>query len=151
MSAEITLTFPDRTEKRYPRGVTPLPVNQNLDPAARARTVGLKVDGRPCDLRAPLTRDTRVEPLSFDSPDGREVFRHSSSHLMAQAVKRLFPGAKLAIGPAIEDGFYYDFEFDRALTPDDLEKIEATMRELARAAPPPERPGRPQAAAARPL
>src|SRR5574341_677880 len=62
---------------------------------------------------------------------GREVFRHSSAHLMAQAVKRLFPGVKLAIGPAIEDGFYYDFEYGRALTPEDLEKIEATMRELA--------------------
>jgi threonyl-tRNA synthetase len=120
-----------------------------LDPATRARTVGLKVDGRPCDLRAPLTRDTRVEPLSFDSPDGREVFRHSSSHLMAQAVKRLFPGAKLAIGPAIEDGFYYDFEFDRALTPDDLEKIETTMRELARAAQPIERQDLPKAEAVR--
>ena len=149
MSAEITLTFPDRIEKRYPRGVTPLAVIESLDPATRARTVGLKVDGRPCDLRAPLTRDTRVEPLSFDSPDGREVFRHSSSHLMAQAVKRLFPGAKLAIGPAIEDGFYYDFEFDRALTPDDLEKIETTMRELARAAQPIERQDLPKAEAVR--
>ena len=149
MSAEITLTFPDRTEKRYPRGVTPLAVIESLDPTTRARTVGLKVDGRPCDLRAPLTRDTRVEPLSFDSPDGREVFRHSSSHLMAQAVKRLFPGAKLAIGPAIEDGFYYDFEFDRTLTPDDLEKIEATMRELARAAQPIERQDLPKADAVR--
>ncbi len=149
MSAEITLTFPDRTEKRYPRGVTPLAVIESLDPATRARTVGLKVDGQPCDLRAPLTRDTRVEPLSFDSPDGREVFRHSSSHLMAQAVKRLFPGAKLAIGPAIEDGFYYDFEFDRALTPDDLEKIETTMRELARAAQPIERQDLPKADAVR--
>jgi len=149
MSAEITLTFPDRTEKRYPRGVTPLAVIESLDPATRARTVGLKVDGRPCDLRAPLARDTRVEPLSFDSPDGREVFRHSSSHLMAQAVKRLFPGAKLAIGPAIEDGFYYDFEVDRALTPDDLEKIEATMRELARAAQPIERQDLPKADAVR--
>jgi threonyl-tRNA synthetase len=129
--------------------VTPLAVIESLDPATRARTVGLKVDGRPCDLRAPLTRDTRVEPLSFDSPDGREVFRHSSSHLMAQAVKRLFPGAKLAIGPAIEDGFYYDFEFDRALTPDDLEKIEATMRELARAAQPIERQDLPKAEAVR--
>jgi threonyl-tRNA synthetase len=129
--------------------VTPLAVIESLDPATRARTVGLKVDGRPCDLRAPLTRDTRVEPLSFDSPDGREVFRHSSSHLMAQAVKRLFPGAKLAIGPAIEDGFYYDFEFDRALTPDDLEKIEATMRELARAAQPIERQDLPKADAVR--
>src|SRR3990170_3278828 len=149
MSAEITLTFPDRTEKRYPRGVTPLAVIESLDPTTRARTVGLKVDGRPCDLRAPLTENGTVEPLSFDSPEGREVFRHSSSHLMAQAVKRLFPGAKLAIGPAIEDGFYYDFEFDRALTPDDLEKIEATMRELARAAQPIERQDRPRAAAVR--
>jgi threonyl-tRNA synthetase len=90
-------------------------------------------------LRTPLSQDAQIEPLVFDTADGREVFRHSSSHLMAQAVKRLYPGAKLAIGPAIEDGFYYDFEYDRALTPDDLEKIEATMRELAGAGMPIER------------
>src|SRR5574341_1608758 len=152
MSAEtrhITLTFPDRTSRAYPVGVTPLAVIEGLNPAVKARVVSLKVNGKPSDLRTPLTHDAQVEPLSFDTPDGREVFRHSSSHLMAQAVKRLFPGAKLAIGPAIEDGFYYDFEFDRALTPDDLEKIEATMRELARAAQPIERQDLPKAEAVR--
>ncbi len=135
-SAEIILTFPDRTQKSYPQGVTPLAVIEHLDPATRARTVALKVDGRPLDLHAPLTASAPVEPLSFDSPEGREVFRHSSSHLMAQAVKRLFPSAKLAIGPAIDDGFYYDFDYERPLTPEDLEKIETTMREMARAALP---------------
>jgi threonyl-tRNA synthetase len=135
MSAEmrqITLTFPDRTTKAYPAGVTPSTVIEGLDPAVRARIVSLKVNGKPSDLHTPLTRDAQVEPLAFETPDGREVFRHSSAHLMAQAVKRLFPGVKLAIGPAIEDGFYYDFEYDRALTPEDLDKIEATMQELAR-------------------
>ena len=136
MSAEprqITLTFPDHTVKRYPSGTTPLTVIESLDPAVRARVVSLKVDGRPYDLRVPLTRDAQVEPLTFESAEGREVFRHSSSHLMAQAVKRLFPTAKLAIGPAIEDGFYYDFDYDRPLTPEDLQRVEAAMRELTKA------------------
>jgi threonyl-tRNA synthetase len=134
MSAQIILTFPDQTSKTYPSGVTPLTIIEGLNAEARSRTVALKVEGRPWDLHTPLTENGAVEPLSFESPEGREVFRHSSSHLMAQAVKRLFPGAKLAIGPAIEDGFYYDVDFDRPLTPEDLEKIEATMHELARAA-----------------
>ncbi|MFZ5863697.1 MAG: threonine--tRNA ligase [Nitrospirota bacterium] len=134
MSSEIVLTFPDHTSRSFPAGVTPQTVINGLDSAHRSRTIALKVDGRVADLYAPLHRDARVEPLSFDSAEGREVFRHSSAHLMAQAVKRLFPGIKLAIGPAIEDGFYYDFDYDRPLTPEDLEKIEALMQELARTA-----------------
>ncbi len=146
---QITLTFPDRTTRTYPAGVTPLAVIEGLDPAVRSRTVSLRVNGRPADLRTPLNQDVQVEPLVFDTADGREVFRHSSSHLMAQAVKRLFPGVKLAIGPAIDDGFYYDFEYDRALTPEDLEKIETTMRELARAGMSIERQEMPKADAIR--
>jgi threonyl-tRNA synthetase len=134
MLSEIVLTFPDQTSRSFPAGVTPQTVIDGLDQALRGRTIALKVDGRPADLHAPLRHDARVEPLSFDSAEGREVFRHSSSHLMAQAVKRLFPGIKLAIGPAIEDGFYYDFDYDRPLTPEDLEKVEAVMQELARTA-----------------
>ncbi|MBI3608221.1 MAG: threonine--tRNA ligase [Nitrospirae bacterium] len=136
MLAQIILTFPDQTSKAYPNGVTPLTIIEGLDGEARSRTIALKVDGRLWDLHTPVTENSRVEPLSFESSEGREVFRHSSSHLMAQAVKRVFPGAKLAIGPAIEDGFYYDIDYDRPLTPEDLEKIEATMGELARAALP---------------
>ncbi len=91
------------------------------------------VNGAPMDLSAPLTEDASIEPLTFESPEGKEVYRHSSTHIMAQAVKEVFPTAQLTIGPAIEDGFYYDFAFDRPFTPEDLEKIEARALEIIKA------------------
>ncbi|MGQ0666019.1 MAG: threonine--tRNA ligase [Nitrospiraceae bacterium] len=90
-----------------------------------------KVNGQVVDLSRPLAEDAILEPLGFDSTEGREVYRHSSTHLMAQAVKELFPSAQLTIGPALEDSFYYDFAFDRPFTPEDLEKIEARAAEIA--------------------
>lgn len=90
------------------------------------------VNGHPTDLSAELRVDATVEPLRFDSPEGREVYRHSSTHIMAQAVKELFPGAQLTIGPALEDSFYYDFSFERPFTPEDLEKIEARAIEITK-------------------
>ena len=83
-----------------------------------------KVDGAVVDLSRPLSEGSVVEPLRFDSAEGREVYRHSSTHIMAQAVKELFPSAQLTIGPALEDSFYYDFAFERPFTPEDLERIE---------------------------
>ncbi|MDI6771580.1 MAG: threonine--tRNA ligase [bacterium] len=97
------------------------------------------VDGQLRDLRWPLESDARVEFVTFDEPAGREVYWHSTSHLMAQAVKQLFPEAKLAIGPPIEDGFYYDFDIGRPFSPEDLERIEARLKELAAADQPVER------------
>jgi len=91
------------------------------------------VDGQLRDLRWPLESDARVEFVTFDEPAGREVYWHSTSHLMAQAVKQLFPEARLAIGPPIEDGFYYDFDIGRPFSPEDLERIEARMKDLAAA------------------
>ena len=82
-----------------------------------------KVDGTVVDLSRPLAGGGLIEPLRFDSAEGREVYRHSSTHVMAQAVKELFPSAQLTIGPALDDSFYYDFAFDRPFTPEDLEKI----------------------------
>jgi threonyl-tRNA synthetase len=90
----------------------------------------MKVDGQLMDLHSPLQHDATVEWLTFDSPEGKEVYRHSSAHILAQAVKRLFPGAKLAIGPPIEEGFYYDIDYERPFTPDDLAKLEAVMAEI---------------------
>src|SRR5690242_5212893 len=90
------------------------------------------VNGKSTDLSAPLTADAMLEPLRFDSPEGREVYRHSSTHIMAQAVKELFPTAQLTIGPALEDSFYYDFAYDRPFTPEDLGKIEERAREIAK-------------------
>src|SRR6185437_10202089 len=89
-----------------------------------------KVDGAVVDLSRPLSGSSVVEPLRFDSAEGREVYRHSSTHLMAQAVKELFPSAQLTIGPALEDSFYYDFAFERPFTPEDLERIEDRAAEI---------------------
>ncbi len=90
------------------------------------------VNGTLKDLSALADSDAEVSLVRFDSPDGREIYRHSSAHLMAQAVKELFPTAQMTIGPAIEEGFYYDFDFERPFTPEDLEKIESRMGEISR-------------------
>ncbi|MDR7416881.1 MAG: threonine--tRNA ligase [Armatimonadota bacterium] len=124
----IRVRFPDGTELRVARGTT-------LEALARFRgeegILAAMVDGQPRDLNSPLVRDAEVRFLRFEDPEGRQIYWHSSAHLLAQAVKELFPGAKLAIGPPIEDGFYYDVDVGRSLTPEDLERIEAKMRELA--------------------
>lgn len=89
-----------------------------------------KVNGTVVDLSRPLSEDATVEPLRFDSAEGRDVYRHSSTHIMAQAVKELFPTAQLTIGPALEDSFFYDFAFERPFAPEDLEKIEARAADI---------------------
>jgi len=89
-----------------------------------------KVNGRVTDLSACLQEDSTLEPLTFDSVEGRDVYRHSSTHIMAQAVKELFPSAQLTIGPALEDSFFYDFAFERPFTPEDLEKIESRAGDI---------------------
>jgi threonyl-tRNA synthetase len=99
--------------------------------AVGSDVLAASVNGKSTDLSAPLTGDATVEPLRFDSPEGREVYRHSSTHIMAQAVKELFPTAQLTIGPALEDSFYYDFAYERPFTPEDLEQIEQRAREIA--------------------
>ena len=89
-----------------------------------------KVDGAVVDLSRPLSESSILEPLRFDSAEGREVYRHSSTHIMAQAVKELFPAAQLTIGPALEDSFYYDFAFERPFTAEDLQRIEERAAEI---------------------
>ncbi len=98
----------------------------------RGDAVGARFDGELIDLSRPLERDGTLEPVSPKTPDGLEIVRHSTAHLLAQAVKRIFPSAQVTIGPVIEDGFFYDFAFERAFTPEDLEKIEAEMKKIAK-------------------
>ncbi|MDD2417842.1 MAG: threonine--tRNA ligase [Oscillospiraceae bacterium] len=123
-------------------------VNQNttLDSLCRDISMGLyraacaaKVDGKVVDLRTELTADCTVEILTFDSPDGKKAFRHTASHIMAQAVKRLYPDTKLAIGPATDSGFYYDFDIPVPFTAEDLDKIEAEMKKIVKESLPIER------------
>ena len=134
--ARISVTLPNGSRKEYDRGVSLAQVA--MDAGARD-AVAAKVNGAARDLGAKLEEDAQVELLTFDQPEGREVYWHSSAHLMAQAVKELFPEAKLAIGPPIEQGFYYDIDIGRPFTPEDLERIEARMRELAKQDQPIER------------
>ncbi len=94
--------------------------------------IAILVNGEPKDLRYVPSSGDEIEPIKFSDPIGREIFRHSSSHLMAQAIKELYPDAKLAIGPAIEDGFYYDIDLPVSLTPEDLRKIEKKMKEIVK-------------------
>lgn len=102
-----------------------------LDPQLYGRTLVVRLGGQLLDLgRAVPEGDNLLESVGFDSPEGEDVFRHSSAHLMAAAVKELFPEVKVTIGPAIKDGFYYDFDRDTPFTPEDLERIEARMREI---------------------
>jgi threonyl-tRNA synthetase len=144
--AEIAVRFPDGTVRRYPPGTR---LGTIAEQAGRPDVFAARVDGTPQDLSAPLVRDAAVEWLTFDDPAGREIYWHSTAHLLAQAVRELFPEAKLAIGPPIEDGFYYDFDIGRPFTPEDLARIEARMRDLAGRGEPIERIAVPRAEAAR--
>ena len=109
---------------------TDLPHGAPIGDVLPEDSVCARVDGVLVDVSWPVTADVTVEPVSADEPDGLRVLRHSTAHVMAQAVCDLYPGAKYAIGPSIEDGFYYDFELPATLSPDDLERIERRMREI---------------------
>jgi len=124
----IMVTFPDGSRREFSAGVS---LAEIAKATGRSDALVARVDGALRDLSARLHEGGRVELLSFEEPEGREVYWHSSSHLMAHAVKELYPEAKLAIGPPIEQGFYYDIDIGRPFGPEDLEQIEARMRELA--------------------
>src|SRR2546428_7967684 len=133
---KIKVTLPDGQVREYPKGISLAEVARV---AGKPDAFVAKVDGEIRYLATRLDRDARVDPLTFEQPEAREVYWHSSAHLMPQAVKQLFPEAKLAIGPPIDDGFYYDIDLGRSFSPEDLEKIEARMRELAKRDQPIER------------
>jgi threonyl-tRNA synthetase len=130
----ITLTLPDGSAREVDAGTTPGQVAASIGKRLARDAVAAKVDGEWWDLTRPIEHDARIEIVTRATDPGREVLRHSTSHLMAQAVFDLFPGAHYAIGPAIADGFYYDFELPdgQTFSEDDLARIEARMRELAR-------------------
>lgn len=134
--SEIQLRLPDGRDKSMPSGITGQEVAEKIGSRLAKDALAIKLDGHLQDLNVPVDRNAAIEIVTFDALEGREVYWHSTSHLMAQAVKQLFPKAKLAIGPAIEEGFYYDFDLERPLTPEDLVKIENKMVELVKAALP---------------
>ena len=114
---------------------------ENISPAEIAKGIGMglyksvcaaKIDGEVYDLRTTITKDCKVELLTFDDTNGKKAFWHTASHILAQAVKRLYPDAKCAIGPAVDNGFYYDFDVEKAFTSEDLEKITAEMKKIVK-------------------
>jgi threonyl-tRNA synthetase len=132
---DITITFPDGSTRDVPRGSTAAELATAIGPRLAKAALAARVDDEWYDLSRPIDRDAKVAIITPDTEDGREVLRHSTAHVMAQAVTDLFPGAQYAIGPAITDGFYYDFMLPdgRHFSDDDLERIEARMREIVNA------------------
>ncbi len=129
MIAMVKVTLRDNV-REFENGISAYEIAKSIsDGLARAACV-CKIDGEVKDLRTAIDKDCTLEILTFDDDDGKRTYRHTASHILAQAVKHLFPEAKLAIGPAIENGFYYDFDVEKPFTPDDLEKIEAEMKKI---------------------
>ena len=135
----IHVTLKDGSVKEFENGISVMEIVKGLGAGLYKAACACKVNGELCDLRTVLNEDCALEVLTFDSEEGRRAFNHTASHVLAQAVKRLYPNAKLAIGPAIADGFYYDIDVEPAFGPDELEKIEAEMRKIAKEAYPIER------------
>jgi threonyl-tRNA synthetase len=130
--ATVAVTTPDGAVHHVEAGARALDVLKTAG-VLNNQVLAAQVNDRVVDLGRPLTEDCRIAPVAADSPLGLEVIRHSTAHLMAQAVKRLFPAVQVTIGPTIENGFYYDFKKAEPFTPEDLERIEATMREITKA------------------
>ncbi len=116
--------------KEFENGVTAAEVAKSIGMGLYKSACAAKIDGEVKDLRTPIDNDCSLEILTFDSPEGRHAYWHTASHILAQAVQRLYPGTKFAIGPAIENGFYYDMELEAPLSTDDLPKIEAEMKKI---------------------
>ena len=127
------ITLPDGSQRSYERAVSVAEVAASIGSGlARAALAG-RVDGKLVDTSFVIDHDASVSIVTDRDPEGLEVIRHSTAHLLAQAVKQLFPEAQVTIGPVVEDGFYYDFAYQRPFTPEDLAAIEARMKELAKA------------------
>src|SRR5881398_1088416 len=131
----MKVVLPDSTELELPDGATGLDAARAIGPKLAEQAVLVRSDGRVQDLRVPLEEGQRIQILTTrdtEDPDALYVLRHSAAHLLAEAVRRLYPGTKIAIGPPIENGFYYDFEFPEAIGEEALERIEEEIRkELA--------------------
>ena len=118
--------------RQFESGITAIEIAKEISPALCKACCVCRIDGEIKDLKTKITDDCEVEFLTFDDEEGKKAFRHSASHVLAQAVKRLYPEVKLAIGPAVDNGFYYDFDSEFSFTPDVLEKIEAEMKKIVK-------------------
>jgi len=126
----LELRYPDGTVAEHPDGATGLQVAEAIGPGLARSAVAVKLNGELRDLRRPIDQSGDFAVITLETEEGLDILRHSSAHVLAQAVLDLFAGSTFAIGPAIEDGFYYDFKVDRPFTPEDLQRVEGRMREI---------------------
>jgi threonyl-tRNA synthetase len=129
---KVTITFPNGDQRVYGSGVTAMGIAESISPRLASEVLAAKVNDKVQDLQIPITEDSTVKLLKWEDDEAKNVFWHTSSHLMAEAIEALFPGTKFGIGPAIETGFYYDIDSPTPITEADLPRIEAKMMELAR-------------------
>ena len=131
--ADIRVILPDGNAKVVPAGATGADVARAIGPGLAKAALAIRVNGEVRDLARPVPDGATIGILTDKDPQALDVLRHSSAHVLATAVRQLFPKAKIGFGPAIEDGFYYDFEVPTPFTPEDLEQIESKMKEVAAA------------------
>ncbi|NIK11100.1 threonine--tRNA ligase [Alkalibacillus almallahensis] len=130
MSDMIQITFPDGNTKEFPKGTTTEDIAGSISSGLKKQALAGKFNGTMVDLRQPLEEDGELQIATYRDEDGLEVLRHSTAHLMAQAIKRLYGNVKLGVGPVIEGGFYYDIDMDETISPEDLPKIEKEMKKI---------------------
>jgi threonyl-tRNA synthetase len=128
----IEITLPDGSKRPFDHPVSVQDVAASIGAGLAKATLAGKVDGKLVDASFPIDHDASLEIVTEKSPEALEILRHSTAHLLAQAVQRLYPGAQVTIGPVIDSGFYYDFAYERPFTPDDLIKIEAEMEKIVK-------------------
>jgi threonyl-tRNA synthetase len=133
---KINITFPDGSVKEFRKGITGFELASSISKNLAGESLAIKINGAVRELNVTLNEDAKIQLLTFNDEEGKEVYWHSSSHLMAHAIEELFPGAKFGVGPAIENGFYYDIDINKKLSSEDLQLIEDKMIELAKGAKP---------------
>ena len=127
----VRVTLPDGSQREAPAGTTPRQIAEGIGPGLARAALAARVNNEIRDLDRPIESDASVAILTEKDPEALQLLRHSSAHILATAVRELFPNAGIGFGPAIEDGFYYDFQVDRPFTPEDLQRLEVKMAEVA--------------------
>ena len=127
----LTIKFPDGAEKQYAEPMSAMDVAKSISNKLAKKALAAKVNGKVVDLATVLDGEVELQILTFDDEEGKNVFWHSSAHVMAQAIKRLYPDTQFGIGPAIKEGFYYDVDSEHTFVPEDVEKIQNEMLKIA--------------------
>ncbi|MCR1834168.1 threonine--tRNA ligase [Oceanobacillus caeni] len=130
MAEEIKIIFPDGNEKGFPIGTTGEEIAASISPGLKKQAIAIKLDGEQVDLRRELDRGGKIEILTYKNNESIDIMRHSTAHLMAQAIKRLYKDVQFGVGPVIDEGFYYDLDMEYKITPEDLPKIEKEMKRI---------------------